>query len=271
MRIAFIGGGNMATALISGILQTRPRPDWIHVSDPDDEARTRIETRFPVLCYSAAEPAIAQADTIILSTEPQVMPVVLAELAGIVEPDQLIISIAAGVTIDTITRALGEQQAVIRTMPNSPALIGKGISGLFAGPRCTQQHCETAEHLVSATGSSVWVEDEALINAVTAVSGSGPAYFFLLTEALRDAAVALGLPEAEASRLALHTAWGAGAMAMDQDVDVAELRRRVTSPGGTTQAAMDTFERGDFRQLVYRAIEAAAHRSEELAAEGAGE
>jgi pyrroline-5-carboxylate reductase len=124
--------------------------------------------------------------------------------------------------------------------------------------------------VVSATGSSVWVEDEALINVVTAVSGSGPAYFFLLTEAMRDAGVALGLPEVEASRLALHTAWGAGAMAMDQDVDVAELRMRVTSPGGTTQAAMDTFERGDFKQLVFRAIESAAQRSEELAAAGAG-
>jgi len=270
MRTAFIGGGNMATALISGMLQTRPQPEWIHVSEPRKEARIRIETRFPVHCFSSAKPAIEQANAIILATEPQVMPAVLAELAGIVQEDQLVISIAAGVTIDTITRALGEQQPVVRTMPNSPALIGKGVSGLFAGPGCTQQHCEIAEHVVSATGASVWVEEEALLNVVTAVSGSGPAYYFLLTEVLRDAGISLGLSEEAAASLALHTAWGAGAMAMHLDEDVASLRKRVTSPGGTTQAAMEAFEQGDFRRLVFNAIDAAAKRSEELAAAGAG-
>ena len=268
MKVTFIGGGNMATALISGLSQSRPGPDWIHVRDPSSEACERLETEYQVECMASAAQAIDQADTIVLAIKPQVMPAVLAELGGLVEPGQLVISIAAGVNIGTIVGALGADQAVIRVMPNTPALIGKGISGLFAAPACTAEQRETAERLFAAAGASVWVEDEALINVVTAVSGSGPAYYFLLTEALREAGRSLGLSATVAARLALHTANGAGAMAMQGGVDVAELRRRVTSPGGTTQAALEAFESGNFRQLVYRAVKAAADRAQELATAG---
>jgi len=269
MRISFIGGGNMATALISGIAKSVPGPEWIHVSEPNPNARDQLESKYPVRCFESAAGAIAQAETVVLAVKPQVMPVVLAELAGLVKPQQLVISIVAGVTIDTIRMALGEEIPVIRTMPNTPALIGKGISGLFAGPGCSAAQKETAERVVCATGAAVWVEEEALINVVTAVSGSGPAYYFLLTEALSEAGQALGLTPETADRLAVHTAYGAGAMAMQSDVEVAELRRRVTSPGGTTQAALDAFEADDFKQVVFRAVEAAKLRGEELAASGA--
>lgn len=268
MKVTFIGGGNMATALISGLSQSRPEPDWIRVCDPSIEARERLATEYQVECFSSAAQAIDKADTIVLAIKPQVMPAVLAQLGGLVEPGQLLISIAAGVNIDTIVGALGADQAVIRAMPNTPALIGKGISGLFAAPGCSAEQRETAERLFAAAGASVWVEDEALMNVVTAVSGSGPAYYFLLTEALREAGQSLGLPETVAARLALHTANGAGAMALQNSVDVSELRRRVTSPGGTTQAALEVFASGNFRQLVYRAVKAASDRGEELATAG---
>ncbi|MFT5140699.1 MAG: pyrroline-5-carboxylate reductase [Lysobacterales bacterium] len=266
MKISFIGGGNMATALISGIAKSNAAPEWIHISEPNPEARQRLETEFPVKCFADTANATSGADIIVLAVKPQVMHLVLAELAGLINSSQLVISIAAGVTIETIRNSLGSDVAVVRTMPNTPALIGEGISGLFAGPGCSAAQCDSAEKIVSATGASVWVDNEALINVVTAVSGSGPAYFFLLTEALREAGQALGLPEAAASKLAIHTAYGAGAMARRSDVDVAELRRRVTSPGGTTQAALDSFESDQFRQVVMRAVNAARIRGEELSA-----
>ncbi len=268
MRISFIGGGNMATALISGITKTTPGPEWIHISEPNPDARKRLESEFPVQCFNTAAEATMQSDTIVLAVKPQVMPVVLAELSGLIEPGQLVISIAAGVTIDSIRGTLGADIPVIRTMPNTPALIGKGISGLFAGPGCSAAHRETAEQVLSATGASVWVEKEGLMNVITAVSGSGPAYYFLLTEALSEAGQALGLPQTEAAWLAVHTAYGAGAMAMQSNVDVSELRKRVTSPGGTTRAALDSFESDDFKQVVFRAVRAATKRGEELAANG---
>ena len=266
MKISFIGGGNMATALISGISANSPKPDWIHVSEPNAEARLRLESAFPVRCFEQASEAIEGAQTIILAVKPQIMPFVLRELEGLVQPSQLVISIAAGITISTIQDALGMDIPVIRTMPNTPALIGKGISGLFAGPACSKENLQTAESVVSAAGASVWVETEDLINVVTAVSGSGPAYYFLLTEALREAGEKLGLNSDAAAKLALYTAYGSGEMAMQSEFDVTELRKRVTSPGGTTQAALDAFAADDFRQVVFRAVSAAVKRGEDLAA-----
>lgn len=265
MKISFIGGGNMATALISGIVKSRLGIEWIHVSEPDPDARQRLEAEYPAQCFDSAGPATAGADTIVLAVKPQVLPVVLTELDGLIKPPQLLISIVAGVTIDTISTALGAEIPVIRAMPNAPALIGKGISGLFAGPECSGKHKLIAEQVAAATGAWVWVDEEAMINVVTAVSGSGPAYYFLLTEALREAGQALGLSQATASKLAAHTAYGAGAMVIQSDVDVAELRKRVTSAGGTTQAALDSFASDQFTQVVSRAVKSACIRSEELA------
>lgn len=268
MRICFIGGGNMATALISGISKAAEPPEWIHVSEPNPQAREQLEANYPVQCFESAIEACAEADTIILAIKPQVMPLVLSELEGEVSPDQLIISIAAGVTIATIQAALGDV-SIIRVMPNTPALIGLGISGMYATPSCSSRDREVAKQLLSATGESIWVEEEELIDVVTAVSGSGPAYYFLLTEALREAGEALGLAPDAASSLAIHTAHGAGAMAMRSDVDIAELRKRVTSPGGTTQAALASFESDKLKEIVLRAVNAATRRADELSRGGA--
>lgn len=265
MRIAFIGGGNMATALISGLIRSGTRPDEIHVSEPNELARHRLQAEFSVHAHAGAKAAIKTVEVIVLAVKPQVMPVVLNELANAVKAEQLLISIAAGIEIATIQAALGPQQPVVRAMPNTPALIGKGVTGLYASPGCTAAQRKSTEAILSATGGTSWVDRESLINVVTAVSGSGPAYYFLLTEALREAGQSLGLPEDTAADLALQTAYGAGAMARESGVDVAELRKRVTSPGGTTQAALEVFEKGRFRELVMAAVSAATDRGVELA------
>ena len=264
MRIAFIGGGIMANALISGMYEAHEHPEWIRVCDPSEDARLRLESRYPAECFPDVEPAIRDAHAIVLATKPQVVPSVLQALEHCIQDGQLVVSIAAGIKTDTIRDMLGDQQLVIRTMPNTPAVIGKGITGLFAAPGCKEVHREMAEHVVAAAGASVWVEDEELINVITALSGSGPAYYFLLTEALREAGRALGLPAEVASQLAMHTAHGASAMAMRSDMDIAELRKRVTTPGGTTEAALDVFESGQFRTLVRDAVAAATQRGSDL-------
>lgn len=265
MKIAFIGGGNMATALISGLGRQQPAPEWIRVSEPNETARRTLLEEHGVQCHERAEPAVKEADVIVLAVKPQVMPVALEELTGLVESDQLVLSIAAGITVDTLLKGLEARPPVVRAMPNTPALIGRGISGAFAGPGCKERERTLAEAVLHAAGACVWINDEALMDVVTAVSGSGPAYFFLLIEALRDAGQSLGLPVETATQLALHTAAGAGAMALGSEADVAELRRRVTSPGGTTQAALEAFATGGFSELVEQAVRAATRRGQALA------
>lgn len=268
MKIAFIGGGNMATALISGLQRRKPSPEWIKVSEPSQLARQKLREDHGVQCYDRAEPAIHDADVIVLAVKPQVMPAALEELTGLVKKDQLVLSIAAGITVENLLTGLKPRPPVVRAMPNTPALIGQGISGAFAGPGCEARERGLAEAVLHAAGACVWIDDEALMDVVTAVSGSGPAYFFLLIEALRDAGKKLGLPIETATQLALHTAAGAGAMALGSEADVAELRRRVTSPGGTTQAALETFAAGGFNELVERAVGAATRRGRSLAHPG---
>ena len=265
MVITFVGGGNMATALISGLRHPPDAHLQIRVADPNPEARRRLETTFDLETFEAADQAVDGADVIVLAIKPQTMELVLGQLAEVVQPSQLVLSIAAGTTIDNIKRALGAGQAVVRSMPNTPALIGHGITGVYAAEDCRQTHLEQAERILCATGEVVWVERESLLDAVTAISGSGPAYFFLLTEALAAAARELGLGAETADRLAAQTCFGAGAMVANNVEAVAELRRRVTSPGGTTEAAMAEFQAGRFQELVLRAAKAACDRSRELA------
>jgi len=267
MNIAFIGGGNMAAALIAGLYRSDTPPSRTRVSDPSAEARTRLEAEFPVECFEDAASAIDGAEVIVLATKPQVMPSVLDSLAPLVQLNHTIVSIAAGITVAVIQRALGADIPVVRTMPNTPALIGKGISGLYAGPACKEKDRENAQRIMAAAGEVVWLEDESLMDVVTAVSGSGPAYYFLLTEALQEAGHTLGLPAETAARLAVHTARGAGEMAARSELDVAELRRRVTSPGGTTQAALEALTSGGFGALVGEAVKAATDRGRELSGE----
>jgi pyrroline-5-carboxylate reductase len=264
MLITFIGGGNMASALISG-LANPPRSDLqIHVVDPDEAARERLQTTFDLTAFTEPLTAVSGADVVLLAVKPQIMPTVLDELSGHVQPGQLVLSIAAGVTVESIETRLGSGLAVVRCMPNTPALIGHGITGMTAGPHCTANQKALAEEILSAASEVVWLEDENLMDAVTAISGTGPAYYFLLTEVLAKVARELGLPGATADRLAAITSFGAGAMVASSPDEAEELRRRVTSPGGTTEAAMAVLENGSFRQLMRQAIRAARDRSREL-------
>jgi pyrroline-5-carboxylate reductase len=265
LNITFIGGGNMATALIAGLLKAGPGPLTVRVADPSKEARERLVREHGVETFPQTAAAVRGADVIVLAAKPQAMPTVLAELAPVIEEGQLALSIAAGTTVSDMQSALGKHRPVVRAMPNTPALIGRGICGLFASETCRRHHLEQAERIMRAVGEAVWVQDEALMDVVTAISGSGPAYFFLLTEALTIAGTDLGLREEDARRFAICTAEGAGAMLRQSEESPEVLRTRVTSPGGTTQAAIDLMESRGFRDLVGEAVRAATRRGRELA------
>ncbi|MGD8580828.1 MAG: pyrroline-5-carboxylate reductase [Lysobacterales bacterium] len=265
MLITFIGGGNMASALVSGLVNPHRSHLRIRVSDPNVGARERLESTFGVETFSDSRAAAEGADVVVLAIKPQNMPEVLERLHGLIRPGNLVLSIAAGTPIEMIERGLGGEPSVIRSMPNTPALIGHGIAGVVAGRHCLPHHRGQAEEILCAAGDVVWLDDEGLMDAVTAISGSGPAYFFLMTEALTAAGRQLGLSAETAERLAMVTCFGAGAMVNSSGGEVAELRRRVTSPGGTTEAALAVFEAGRFQDLVLQAARAARDRGRELA------
>ena len=264
MLIAFIGGGNMATALISGLVNPPRAHIRIRVSDPNESARQHLESTFRVQTFDDSRQAVRDADVVLLAVKPQIMPQVLDELADHVKPGQLVLSIAAGTTMGLIRKHLGADTTVIRSMPNTPALVGHGITGVVAGDNCSREQKQQAEEILMAAGDVVWLEDESLMDAVTAISGTGPAYFFLLAEVLAEAAQEMGLPEETADRLASITCFGAGAMLASSPGEAAELRRRVTSPNGTTHAAMELLKGEGYRELVKRAAAAACNRSKEL-------
>ena len=264
MRIAFIGAGNMASSLIGGLLAKGLDAARIRASDPGAETRARVSAEHGIELFADNAQAVQDADVIVIAVKPQVMKAVCQDLRAHLKPHQLLISIAAGITCTSLQNWLGNQP-LVRCMPNTPALLGKGVSGLFATAAVTGEQRQQAEELLSAVGIAVWVDTEAQIDAVTAVSGSGPAYFFLLIEAMTDAGVKLGLPREVAKQLAEQTALGAAHMAVSSDVDAAELRRRVTSPAGTTEAAIKSFQADGFAATVEKALSAAAHRSAEMA------
>jgi len=265
--IAFIGGGNMARSLIGGLIARGQPADGIHVAEPADALRQALERDFHVQGFDNATEAAAGADVWLLAVKPQVMAGVCAELAGIAQARRpLVISIAAGITAAQLDGWLGGGLAVVRAMPNTPALLGVGITGLFANDQADGHQRDHAAGLLDAVGPTVWIDDESRMDAVTAVSGSGPAYVFLLAEAMQAAGVAEGLTPEAARALVQQTLLGAATMLtrLEEPADV--LRARVTSPGGTTQAAIETFEAGGFRELVARAIAAATERGRQLSA-----
>jgi pyrroline-5-carboxylate reductase len=268
MRIAFIGGGNMATALISSLYASRHNVDRIHVADPGTGVRERLQKQWPVICYEQAADAIKGMDAIVLAVKPQILPVVLEEIGDLVISEQLVISIVAGIPTSHIAARLKSNPSIVRTMPNTPALIGLGITGMYARVNCNLAQREMTQNLMESAGEVVWLDKENLLDVVTAVSGSGPAYFYYLVESLRNAGTALGLPADVAARLALYTAYGASTMAVQSDLDVTELRQRVTTKGGTTEAAMEQLHAGHFEQLIDSAIAAATRRGRELASDG---
>jgi pyrroline-5-carboxylate reductase len=263
--IAFIGGGNMARSLVGGLIARGADAGAIRIAEPMAVLREALAADFGVRVFDSGSQAVADAATWVFAVKPQVMHEVCEMLAPQAQATKpLVVSIAAGITAAQLDRWLGGGLAVVRTMPNTPALLGAGVTGLFANARVDAAQRLAAERLLSSAGATVWIEDEALMDAVTAVSGSGPAYVFLLAEAMQAAGQAQGLPPEVASTLTLHTLLGAARMLTEGDADAAELRRRVTSPGGTTQAAIETFEAGGFRELVARAIAHAAARGGEL-------
>lgn len=267
-RIVFIGGGNMARSLIGGLIKRGATAAGIAVAEPNPDLRASLARDFGIATYDDNYAAIADAATVILAVKPQVLPTVCRDLADVVQRARpLVISIAAGIRADQINRWLGGRAAIVRSMPNTPALIGAGATGLFANERVSAAQRAEAEHILSAAGLTEWIEEETLLDTVTGISGSAPAYFFLMVEALEEAAVAQGLPRGAARRLAAQTCLGAGRMMVESGESPEELRRRVTSPNGTTQAALESFAQDDFRRIVARAVTAAAQRGAELAAE----
>jgi pyrroline-5-carboxylate reductase len=265
--IAFIGGGNMARALIAGLRARGHDGAALQVADPNRDALDQLAGQFGIRAADDAGHAVAGADAVVLAVKPQVLAQVCAGLASALGGARpTVISIAAGVRSDQIDAWLGGGRAVVRTMPNTPAQLGAGATGLFANRHCSGADRALAESLLAAVGATVWLGDEALMDAVTAVSGSGPAYVFRLVEALQAAARDQGLPADAARTLVLHTVLGAARMAQETGEDAAALRRQVTSPGGTTAAAMQALDVGGFDALVAAAVAAATVRGRELSA-----
>ncbi|HQW81273.1 MAG TPA: pyrroline-5-carboxylate reductase [Pseudomonadota bacterium] len=264
--LAFIGGGNMARALISGLIARGTDPRCIHVAEPMESTRYSLAAEFGVSVHRDSHEAARDADIIVLAVKPQVMATVCRDLADqVAARNPLLISIAAGIRLQNFYSWFKPGARIVRCMPNTPALVGAGVTGLFADARVDASARSRAEAIMAAAGATVWIDDEALMDAVTAVSGSGPAYFFLLMESLIAAAERQGLTPAAARTLVLNTALGAARMAIaDGSDDPAILRQRVTSPGGTTQAALERLEAGGFRDLVDVAVVRATERGREL-------
>ncbi len=270
--IGFIGGGNMAASIIGGLLTSGVDARQLRAGDPSQDSLDRLASLGPITTSQDNLDIIPGCDVLVMAVKPQLMKVVCAGIADTVQASKpLIISIAAGVTSDSLNHWLGGNLAIVRCMPNTPALLRCGATGLFANTAVSEIQRQQAQQILDAVGLALWVEQESELDAVTAVSGSGPAYFFLMMEAMQASGEALGLNPDVAKQLSQQTALGAARMALESDVDVAELRRRVTSPKGTTERAITIFEDGGFRALVQQALQGAADRADELGRELEGE
>jgi pyrroline-5-carboxylate reductase len=264
MRIAFLGGGNMATALIGGLVAKGTDARSIAVVEVSPAARERLGARYPVHIVPAPDAAMQRCDVLVLAVKPQDAK---AALASISIDKQLVISIAAGLTLDALSRWLGGHRKLVRCMPNTPALIGAGIAALHALPEVNADERKKAETILGAVGEVVWVAEERLLDPVTAVSGSGPAYVFWFIEQLALSGEALGLPADVSRKLALHTVLGAAKLAASSSESPASLRKNVTSRGGTTEAALKVFDEEQLAERFRRALEAASRRATELGRE----
>jgi pyrroline-5-carboxylate reductase len=264
VKITFLGGGNMATALIGGLVAKGTDARSISVIEVSPGARERLASRYPVQIATAPTAAAQRAEVLVLAVKPQDAK---AALATISISKQLVISIAAGLTLKTLSRWLGGYRKLVRCMPNTPALIGAGIAGLYALPEVSAEERKKAETILTAVGEAVWVPEERLLDPVTAVSASGPAYVFWMMEQLAAAAEKLGIAPDVAKKLALHTVLGAAKLAVSSSEPPATLRQNVTSKGGTTEAALKVFEAEKLAERFRRAVEAASRRATELGEE----
>jgi pyrroline-5-carboxylate reductase len=258
----------MASSIVGGLVESGHPAANITASDPFPESLERLGKIAPIRLYNDNVAAVSEADIIIMAVKPQVMAEATQSIASAVQANgSLVISIAAGVTIASIQARLGPRAAIVRCMPNTPALVGCGASGLFANAMTSPAQRDYAERVLAAVGITCWVDSEQELDAITALSGSGPAYFFLFLESMVDAGTALGLSRDTATRLATQTCLGAARMALESEVDLVELRRRVTSPGGTTERAVQSLEKDNLRATVATAMRAAADRAAEMASE----
>ncbi|MCU7915229.1 MAG: pyrroline-5-carboxylate reductase [Candidatus Thiodiazotropha sp. (ex Gloverina cf. vestifex)] len=264
-KLTFVGGGNMATSLIAGLIADGYDSQLITVSDLDSEKLAQMAARFGIHTEPDNAKAIEDAGIVVLAVKPQVLESVARGLAETLQKTQpLVISIAAGVQETVLRDWLGGDVTLVRSMPNTPAMIQSGATGLHAGPGVTDEQRDMAENILRAVGLTRWVDDETQMDAVTAVSGSGPAYFFLIMEAMEAAAIDMGLDNETARLLVLQTALGASRMAMESSDSPATLREKVTSPGGTTECALGILEEGKLRELFAKALRGAQTRSQEL-------
>lgn len=270
-KITFIGAGNMASAIIGGLIDSGVDAKTITATAPNDSELATIKQRLGINTDTDNNAAVADSDVVVLAVKPQIMRSVCEALRDSVQRQQpLVISIAAGLDADTIDQWLGGQNAMVRCMPNTPSLVGYGASGLYANAHVSDAQRDVATQLMEAVGIVEWVEEEALLDAVTAVSGSAPAYFFLMFEAMEEAAVKLGLPATTARRLAIQTAMGAATMAQQSDKDPATLKQNVMSPGGTTERAIQHMEEAQLRTTIADAMQACADRAQAMAKELSG-
>jgi pyrroline-5-carboxylate reductase len=264
MKIAFIGGGNMGQAMLSAILaRSLTKPEAITVSDIAEARLKHLEQKYGVAVTGSNLKAISGKDIVVLAIKPQNLAQVMAELGGKLKSNQLVLSIIAGAKIDALSQGL-KHGAIVRAMPNTPAQIGEGMSVWTATPEVSEKQKASAKAILGAMGKELYVDDESYLDMATAVSGSGPAYFFLMVEALVDAAVKIGLPRDMARELVLQTMLGSAKFIQQSGEEPAELRRKVTSPGGTTAQALEQFEKGKFTELVKRAVKAAYDKARKL-------
>lgn len=267
-KISFIGGGNMAQALISGLVGCGIKPNLITVADPSSDAREQLAAKGLNTVDPMADPksAVIGADIVVLAVKPQMMKVVVSTFADVLDT-QLVISVAAGLSTDLLSNMLGGYSNIVRAMPNTPSMIQMGATGLYGTDNISAEQKQLATAVMEASGLVMWVDDEEHMHAVTAVSGSAPAYMFYFIESMVDGAVALGLDKEQASALAMQTMLGAAKMAMNSDDAPAELRRKVTSPNGTTQAAVESMQANEIGRQISEAMQACYDRSKALSEE----
>ncbi len=272
--IGLIGAGNMARSLAGGLLQNGWDPGQIVLSDPDPQQCQAVEQLLKVRCFANNADVAAKADVLVLAIKPQVAADAATDIAKrlqTIAKKPLLLSVIAGIRIPTLEHWLGNDFAIVRAMPNTAALVGSGAAALFANKQTSKKQHNLAESIMRAVGIVVWLDDEALMDSATALSGSGPAYFFLVMEAMEQAAIKQGLDADTARLLTLETAYGAAKMALEGHEDPADLRQRVTSPGGTTEAAIKVFTESGIFETYQRALDAASNRSRKLADMFAGD
>lgn len=265
-KIAIIGCGNMGRSLIGGLIANGLASQSVFAADPDPGKREQIAKQYGIAVFENNADAVCNADAIVLAVKPQIMQSTSIPLRDLLrEKPCLVISVAAGIRLAALATWLGKDVAIVRVMPNTPSIIRTGASALYANTRTTQAQRETAETIVRSVGLAVWLDNELMMDTVTALSGSGPAYFFLVMEVMEKAALELGMTREQARLLTLETAFGAAKMALESSSDAAELRAQVTSPGGTTERALNVLLEGDIEGLFSAALKAARDRAIELA------